>query len=103
MKDRLNKISDLRLCMHLIGNNPPNMELFKQKIIEDNDIELLEALEAADLEILAEQAANAYIAARLEAYPAIGEQLDMLYKDMQNGTTNWQDLITQIKTDNPKG
>jgi len=51
----------------------------------------------------AEQAATAYIEARLEAYPAIGEQLDMLYKDMQNGTTNWQDLITQIKTDNPKG
>jgi hypothetical protein len=78
------------------------MELFKQELIASNDVATLEALEAADLELQAEQEATAYVEARLEAYPSIGDQLDMLYKDMQNGTTNWQDLITQIKTDNPK-
>ena len=35
-------------------------------------------------------------------YPSIQEQLDLQYWDKVNGTTNWQDLITQIKTDNPK-
>ena len=40
--------------------------------------------------------------ARTVAYGEIGEQLDMLYKDMKNGTSNWVDKIDQIKTDIPK-
>lgn len=32
------------------------------------------------------------------AYGEIGEQLDMLYKDQLNGTTNWRDHITNVKT-----
>jgi hypothetical protein len=30
-------------------------------------------------------------------YPPIDQQLDMLYWDYINGTTNWLDTITQIK------
>ena len=39
---------------------------------------------------------------RKEAYPSIGEQLDMQYWDSVNGTTTWKDAIAQVKADNPK-
>ncbi len=48
------------------------------------------------------QAATQYQRDRLEAYPDIGEQLDMIFHDKQNGTTNWQDMIYDIKTAFPK-
>ena len=35
-------------------------------------------------------------------YPSIAEQLDMLYWDMVNGTTDWMDTITAIKENLPK-
>lgn len=35
-------------------------------------------------------------------YPSVGEQLDMQYWDMMNGTTIWRDTITAIKDANPK-
>jgi hypothetical protein len=39
---------------------------------------------------------------RKALYPSIEEQLDTLYWDMQNGTTNWVDFIGIVKTTNPK-
>ena len=43
-----------------------------------------------------------YAEKRLAEYPAIGEQLDMIYWDRMNGTHLWQDKITEIKTKYPK-
>ncbi len=43
-----------------------------------------------------------YIEARQEAYGTIGDQLDMQYKDLVNGTTTWKDHIAKVKSDNPK-
>ena len=43
-----------------------------------------------------------YIQARQEAYGSIGDQLDMQYKDLVNGTTTWKDHIAKVKSDNPK-
>jgi len=43
-----------------------------------------------------------YIQARQEAYGSIADQLDMMYWDNVNGTTNWADHIAQVKSDNPK-
>jgi len=43
-----------------------------------------------------------YIQARQEAYGSIGDQLDMQYKDLVNGTTTWKDHIATVKSDNPK-
>jgi hypothetical protein len=50
---------------------------------------------------------DAYIAGRFEylnqrVYPNISDQLDMLYWDMKDGTTNWLDAITAIKEQYPK-
>jgi len=39
---------------------------------------------------------------RQNEYPSIQEQLDMLYWDLMNGTDNWRDKITEIKTKYPK-
>ena len=35
------------------------------------------------------------------AYGSIQDQLDMQYWDKVNGTTNWEDHIAKVKSDNP--
>jgi len=47
--------------------------------------------------------ANAWKVARINAYPSIGDQLDMQYWDGVNDTTTWADAIAKVKADNPKG
>jgi hypothetical protein len=39
--------------------------------------------------------------ARVVAYGQIGNQLDMIYKDMVNGTSNWQEHIAKVKAEIP--
>ena len=39
---------------------------------------------------------------RRSQYPSIGDQLDMQYKDLINGTTTWKDAIAKVKRNNPK-
>lgn len=43
-----------------------------------------------------------YVQKRLNEYPPVGEQLDMIYWDMVNGTHLWQNKINEIKTKYPK-
>ena len=51
----------------------------------------------------AHDAANAeYILNRRSEYPPMDQQLDMLYWDGVNGTTNWQDTIAAVKAKYPK-
>jgi hypothetical protein len=50
----------------------------------------------------AAEAAVKYKTDRANAYPSIGDQLDMQYWDKKNGTTTWVDAITKVKSDNPK-
>ena len=45
----------------------------------------------------------AYSRTRANEYLPIGDQLDMQYKDLINGTTTWKDHIAKVKSDNPKG
>ncbi len=59
-------------------------------------------IEAKMVEVQAEYDANQYQRDRATAYPSIQEQLDMQYWDKVNGTTNWQDAIAKVKSDNPK-
>lgn len=49
-----------------------------------------------------EQKAAAYRDRRRQAYPTVGDQLDMLYWDRVNGTTIWRDTITAVKAQYPK-
>ena len=43
-----------------------------------------------------------YARERASAYPSIGDQLDMMYKDNLNGTTTHKDAVEAIKTKWPK-
>jgi hypothetical protein len=48
IKNRLDKIEDLRLCLSEVDNKEPNPELVKLKIISEYDYTLLEKLEERD-------------------------------------------------------
>jgi len=39
---------------------------------------------------------------RVDAYPDLAEQLDLLYWDQVNGTSKFKEAITKVKADNPK-
>lgn len=47
-------------------------------------------------------AAKAYSTNRLAAYKPITEQLDMLFHDLENGSSKWVDHIKEVKAKFPK-
>ena len=57
-------------------------------------------IEAKMVELQADYDAKQY--QRDRVYPSIGDQLDMQYKDLLNGTTTWKDAVAKVKSDNPK-
>jgi len=59
-------------------------------------------IEAKMTELETEYDNNKYQRDRATAYPSIQEQLDMQYWDKVNSTTNWEDAVAKVKTDNPK-
>ena len=59
-------------------------------------------IEAKMAELQADYDAKQYQRDRAKVYPSIGDQLDMQYWDKINATSIWSDLITKIKSDNPK-
>ena len=50
-----------------------------------------------------EHDAQEYARNRASEYPPIGDQLDMIYKDMKNGTTTHAEAVEAVKTKHPKG
>ena len=57
---------------------------------------------AARTSLDAAAAAIKYQSDRAAAYASIGDQLDMQYWDLVNGTTTWKDHVAKVKADNPK-
>jgi|TARA_R110002051_G_scaffold152457_1_gene225033 hypothetical protein len=53
-------------------------------------------------EYAAHVASLEYRADRAGAYASTGDQLDMQYHDLVNGTTTWKDHVAKVKTDNAK-
>lgn len=53
-------------------------------------------------ERILEEQRTEYMRLRQSEYPPLAEQLDMMYHDRINGTENWLDTITMIKTKYPK-
>jgi hypothetical protein len=51
---------------------------------------------------LAEAELTAYVRKRGAAYPPLGDQLDMQYHDLVDGTTIWKDHVAKVKSDIPK-
>jgi hypothetical protein len=59
----------------------------------------------SDIEAKIAELKTAYDAKQYQrdrVYPSIGDQLDMQYKDLLNGTTTWKDAVAKVKSDNPK-
>ena len=51
----------------------------------------------------AEYDAQEYARNRQAEYPSIGDQMDMIYKHMKNGTSTHADAVEVVKTKYPKG
>jgi hypothetical protein len=99
-------MTDVAKAIHKINSNA-------SFIVKDNDVNQIEwhngttpipkaDIEAKMVEVQAEYDANQYQRDRAIAYPSIQDQLDMQYWDKVNGTTNWEDAIAKVKSDNPK-
>ena len=88
--------------------NPNAKVVIRGNDINTCEIEWLEGttpiskadIEAKMVEVQAEYDAKQY--QRDRVYPSIGDQLDMQYKDLLNGTTTWKDAVAKVKSDNPK-
>jgi len=71
---------------------------------DGNPVTIDEAKIAKEMTRLqAEYDSQAYSRSRENEYLPIGDQLDMQYKDLINGTTTWKDHVAKVKSDNPKG
>ena len=94
----------------ILNINPNAKVVVRGNDINTCEIEWLEGttpipvadIQAKMIEVQAEYDANQYQRDRATAYPSIQEQLDMQYWDKVNGTTNWEDAIAKVKSDNPK-
>ena len=59
-------------------------------------------IEAKQTELQTAYDAQAYARERATSYPSVGDQLDMLMKDMKNGTTTHQKACEAVKAKYPK-
>ena len=88
-----------------IEANKPMKAQVNNEVREFTDAEYDQAIEDLAQSKLDEQD-NGYARARQQSYPALGEQLDMLYHDMTAGkgdkTGDWYKAVKKIKDDNPK-
>jgi len=66
------------------------------EVISKSDIQAKQAELKADFD------SKQYQRDRQPEYPDIGDQLDMLFWDKKNGTTEWEDSVQVIKDKYPK-
>ena len=88
-----------------IESAKPLYAQFNNERREFTDSEYDQAIEDLAQSKLDEQD-NGYARDRQQAYPALAEQLDMLYHDMTAGkgdkTGDWYKALKKVKDDNPK-
>ena len=104
LEARFAALNDLRAAMHI--TDQPNPLLLKMTIIRDNDVELLDAIEAEDIAIKANRDATDYIKNREEEYKKIdGELMEALVEKESGDSTKFDAYMikrNEIKTNNPK-
>ena len=80
-----------------------NLEWLDSKQTEPTKSEI----DAEIVRLKEEYDAQEYARTRATEYPALAEQLDLLYHDMTAGkgtkAGNWYKAVKKVKTDNPKG
>jgi hypothetical protein len=60
------------------------------------------AIDTKLAELISDWDAQAYARDRATSYPSVGDQLDMMMKDMKNGTTTHQEACEAVKDKYPK-
>ena len=70
--------------------------------VSGKDEPTTEQLDALAAEADALLAKGQFVTNRKNAYPSIGDQLDMMYWDKVNNTTTWSDAIAAVKASYPK-
>ena len=70
---------------------------------DDKAIEIDEdSIQEEEEKLMAAWDAQEYARNRASAYPNIGDQMDMIYKDNKNSTTTHADAVEAVKTKWPK-
>jgi len=70
--------------------------------IDDIEVTDFTAIDSKRVEMQAEYDAQKYARNRQSEYPSVGDQLDMIMKDMKNGTTTHQESCDAVKAKFPK-
>ena len=85
---------------------PNSLWVLRDNVLEWNDPNIPqpseEVINQEISRLQAEYDSKQYQRDRKKEYPSIEEQLDMLYWDSINGTTNWQQTIDTVKAKHPK-
>ena len=69
---------------------------------EDQPHPDMDTIEASYVNVKADEDEVAYKKKRDDEYASIGDQLDMQYHDLLDGTTTWKDHVEGIKNKYPK-
>ena len=101
--DSKNKIYENLILHPTIWDSNYKGDIHKEGLIDNphslpTEKELTDALAKAQSDFDAQE----YARNRDAAYPIIGDQLDMIYKDNKNGTTTHADAVEAVKTKWPK-
>lgn len=106
MKNRLNNLIDLRLCMEHLGDKDANSEIYKLNIIKNNDVAKLEMLEAASEIIKEDLLNNEHKAKRKSDYIKDGLTIErfveLLIEDDQEAMADFKARRLPIKAKHPK-
>jgi len=90
-------------AIRIVVNKPCHIVRDKAYDINREIIEYDEELvKEKETELQAEYDAQEYARDRASSYPSVGDQLDMLMKDMKNGTTTHQEACEAVKDKYPK-
>ena len=95
-------ITDLEAVMSLVGGE---ISRTADGVIHYLDGQTPPTKEEIDTEIARlkkEFSDNEYARNRALAYPSVGDQLDMIYKDNKNSTTTHADAVEAVKNKYPK-
>jgi len=88
------------------NDGTPNEELNDfsdyQYLVDAHATEKQRIINAEQYRLADAEASMTYAHKRANAYPSVGDQLDMMYHDKVNGTTTWKDAINAIKQEFPK-
>lgn len=107
IRQSLNALKDIRGALVKIGiTDKTNPALYINEIVESEDSFTAQSLIDAEIQLIAEQDANAHIEARKKAYSKIDSELmEALVEKEQGNDSKWQTYLTKraaIKVQHPK-